>query len=303
MDPRCKSAALLFGLNYPGTPAALAGCVNDVTGMAAFLRERLGFGDVQVLADDGPGARPEETTGAAMVRHLYAMALRSWAEQLDVVWLHYSGHGSWVRDAGAGRDERDGRDEALCPADFEAAGLIKDDVLQQLLALFNPRTQVVFVVDACHSGTVGDLRWSWTAARGAVQENARAVVKARVLMISGCRDDQTSADAWDARDRRFEGALTGALLDALTADPGLVRDAFAVVRAARALLAARGFAQVPVLTSSVDLRAGPVHLVPPPPPPAAVPAPTPATAAPAPARRPAAGLALLARPGALPARP
>jgi hypothetical protein len=294
MDPRLKprSAALLFGLNYPGTAAQLSGCVNDVVSMASYLRDSLGFADVQAITDDGPGARPEDTKGAAMVRHLYAMALRSWSESLEVVWLHFSGHGSWVTDGVGGdvRDERDGRDEALCPSDFATSGMLRDDVLQQLLALFNPRTRVVFVVDACHSGTMGDLRWSWTPARRAVLENVTAaLVPANVIMISGCSDHQTSADAWDATEQRFEGALTGALLDVLQADPQLLGNAFATLHKVHALLAHRGFSQVPVLTSSHDLRAG-AHLLPP----------APSTSAPSPA--PSTSYATLLRGGAGAAR-
>ncbi len=34
-------------------------------------------------------------------------------------------------------------------------------------------------------------------------------------MISGCRDDQTSADAWVENDRKFEGALTWGFLESV----------------------------------------------------------------------------------------
>lgn len=257
-----KRAALLFGINYVRTPdARLRGCVNDVTATADFLRRRLGFGDVTVLTDD---ARPMDTSLAGMIRNMFAIATRSWRDNLEVVWLHYSGHGTQIMDRNG--DESDGLDEALCPSDFMTAGLLSDDIIRQLLAMFNPATRVVFVVDACNSGTMGDLRWTWDAdSRRCVPCSSSPAVSAKVLMISGCLDTQTSADAWDAKDRRFEGALTNALLDVADTDnfASTLSDAAAFVSNVRALLQQRGFSQVPRLTASFDLTdPASRHLVP-----------------------------------------
>jgi metacaspase-1 len=43
----------------------------------------------------------------------------------DIVWIHYSGHGSRVRDVSG--DEEDGYDSTLIPVDFRSTGQILDD--------------------------------------------------------------------------------------------------------------------------------------------------------------------------------
>ena len=53
------------------------------------------------------------------------------AEDGDAIFLHYSGHGTKIRDDDG--DEADGYDEALCPRDFQSAGMIRDDDLYDIL--------------------------------------------------------------------------------------------------------------------------------------------------------------------------
>lgn len=264
-----KAEALLFGINYVGTPSArLQGCINDVLSTADLLKRKLGFDKVTVLTDE---ANPTETTHAGMIRNLYAIAARSWKDGLDVVWLHYSGHGTQVVDQSG--DEISGFDDALCPSDFMTAGVVLDDVVKQLLRLFNPKTRVVFVVDACHSATMGDLRWLWDVPTGCVRaENVKGdPLDVNVLMLSGCRDDQTSADAWVAKNRRFEGAMTSALLSLLqsTELPSYLNDVTKLVKRLNELVKSQGFEQVPCLSSTVDLTnpSSRFLLMPPPPPP------------------------------------
>ena len=48
----------------------------------------------------------------------------------DAIFLHYSGHGTKVRDLNG--DEDDGYDEALVPLDFKRAGMILDDDLYDI---------------------------------------------------------------------------------------------------------------------------------------------------------------------------
>jgi aminopeptidase-like protein len=58
--------------------------------------------------------------------------------------------------------------------------------------------------DCCHSGTLADLPHIYRTSlenRGTI-----SALNADVTMISGCRDEQTSADAYI--DRRWAGAMT-----------------------------------------------------------------------------------------------
>ena len=47
------------------------------------------------------------------------------AQPGDILFLHYSGHGTQTRDLDG--DEADGYDEALVPLDHQSAGVITDD--------------------------------------------------------------------------------------------------------------------------------------------------------------------------------
>lgn len=262
-SPKLRKAALLFGLNYTHTSGPhLHGCIRDVENMAAFLRDVHGFTDTRVYtdADESPAARAH-TSKAGLLRHLrdFAAETRAASPPIDFVWIHYSGHGSWIRDArrGAAKDESDGRDECLVPCDYETAGLLLDDELKTVWAQFAPGTRVVCVFDSCFSGTVADLKYSWGTSRVPVRkvEQAQDSPPSRVIALSGCLDTQTSADALGlvpADATLASGAMTSCLLMALS-EPDAPNDVFTVTARLRALLRSKGFSQVPLLTSSFNL--------------------------------------------------
>jgi len=253
-----KSAALLFGLNYSNVPGSnLKGCINDVQGMASLLKSTFRIQDVKICDDESSYA---DTTLLGIVRNLNTLALRSWSENLTFVWIHYSGHGSSVKDASA--DELDGKDECLVPSDFRTSGMLRDDEISVLLRRFNPKTHVVFSVDACHSGTMGDLKYRWSSDRKANVESTMAVCRAPVLMLSGCRDNQMSSEesfAMPSGGMRAQGAMTTVLLKALKEDAaGCCGNVFVLTERLRSLLKAGGFSQYPELTSSYDVSKDPV---------------------------------------------
>lgn len=90
--------------------------------------------------------------------------LRSRAEQGDVVYIHFSGHGQQVTDLDG--DESDHYDEAWIPYDarkkyeagvYEGGNHILDDELNLYLnglrSKVGARGKIVLVADACHSGS------------------------------------------------------------------------------------------------------------------------------------------------------
>lgn len=244
-----KGKALLFGLNYAHEPTAtLNGCVNDVTNMASYLRTELGI-PCECVTDDVDRVG---TSAQGIVRKLYELAIASHTEALEFVWIHYSGHGSYVRDTSG--DEKDRQDEALVPSDFKTAGLILDDVLQSLFRHFNPKTRVVCVFDCCHSGTIGDVKYCWETPSKVTIENIACRVKAKVMTISGCTDQQTSADAYNVLgDNKFVGALTSCFLMALKENPATKQNVFALIDLVRQKLIARRFSQYPKLCTTYNI--------------------------------------------------
>lgn len=244
-----KQSALLFGLNYGQTPdAKLNGCVNDVHNVASFLHKR-GFQDIQVYTDE---TTPKETTLEGLTRNLYQTAMRTWSESIQVLWIHYSGHGSSVKDDST--DEADGRDECLVPSDYQTAGFLMDDTIAKLLSQINPKTQVILFMDCCHSGTIADLKYNWASRLNKVVENATAPHKGRILMISGCRDDQTSADAYNIDGSyKYAGAMTSCLLKSIETNPKCCDDVFTLLQDLRYWLQQGHYEQIPQLCSSVDI--------------------------------------------------
>lgn len=118
--------------------------------------------------------------------------------------------------------EIDGQNETILPSDFGYAGEILDDVLRRRLVDALPAgARLTAFFDSCHSGTVLDLRYNWldTNARSPTpsiektEHRSLAESKAQVLMLSGCRDAQTSADAY--LDGEFCGATSKAFLACL----------------------------------------------------------------------------------------
>ena len=253
-----KGRAILFGLNYANdADASLQGCINDVNNMARYLTDHVHI-PCDVYTDD---ITPNDTTFNGMIARLIDVALQSHTDDLDLVWVHYSGHGCYEPDRSG--DELDRRDECLVPSDFRTGRVIVDDLLNVLLRRFNPRTRVVCVFDCCHSGTIADVKYSWESDRRVTIENIMCGVRAKVITLSGCMDDQTSEDAFDVLgDKRFSGAMTSCLLALLSTAGGTAAssssgtpgvDVFALLVGLRAKLSERGFTQRPKLCSTYNL--------------------------------------------------
>ena len=189
-----------------------------------------------------------------MVRILFKLAMDSRTKNYKNVFIHFSGHGVGITDRN--NDEDDGRDEAICPVDYQKSGVITDDLLKKIFKYFNPNTKVTCVFDCCHSGTIGDLKYKLTDKNKVVISNTSKACDSNIVMISGCRDNQTSADAFNVSgNRQFSGAMTSCLLECVKYRrivKGQV-DACTLVNDVRSLLKKKGFSQIPIITSSREI--------------------------------------------------
>ncbi|MGO9309553.1 MAG: caspase domain-containing protein [Spirochaetia bacterium] len=138
--------ALLVGINdYPGTQNDLQGCVNDITNVFDVLVKYYSFLPADVALLSNSRARK-----SAIIDGLKSMLGRG--EKRDTLVFHYSGHGSQVPDMEG--DEPDGKDEVICPYDFDwTGGFIKDDDLASLIDGMRKGVQLEVILDSCHSGT------------------------------------------------------------------------------------------------------------------------------------------------------
>jgi len=146
--------AVMIGINYVGdNPGELSGCWNDVLNMKKYIMDVHGFKEenITILMDDGENAEP---TYENIINAYQTVVAES--EEGDAVFLHYSGHGTKLRDDNG--DEADGYDEALVPRDYQSSGMIRDDDLYDILIKALPMgVHMVSLMDCCHSGTILDL--------------------------------------------------------------------------------------------------------------------------------------------------
>lgn len=247
-----KGMSLHIGLNhvdatkYGGWDGQLAGCLNDARDMEALARE-LGYSTTSLLDEKATAARV-----TAAVRKA-AGAL----EAGDIFLLTYSGHGGQVPDTNGDEARRDGYEIGEVPDALDETWVLYDrqlidDELWALWAEFPAKVRVAVLSDSCHSGTVsrapqitpggvlppatrqmpprvaeedGRRRAAlYRRIQKAVPPRESSEVKASVLLISGCQDNQTSADG------AGNGLFTEKLLDVW--DGGKYRGSMRLLREA-----------------------------------------------------------------------
>lgn len=227
-----KGIALTIGLNavdpkhYGGWSGELNACEADAEEMADIAKEK-GFQVKTLLTKTATRARVLKELNAA------TRALKSG----DIFLLSYSGHGGQLPDKN--NDEDDNEDETWCLFDGE----LLDDELYKVWSKFAAGVRILVFSDSCHSGTVtkiafyraggaalglgaagdsGNVRYRFMPPEVALrtyrinrafydkilQQKAlkKAEVKATVLLISGCQDNQLSLDG------DFNGLFTANLL-------------------------------------------------------------------------------------------
>jgi len=106
---------VLIGCNYPGTEAELRGCVNDVWNMKKVLINIYSFleKDIVVLIDTHHSYT--QPTGKN-IRLALSKLVRA-AKPGDVLFVHYSGHGTRL-PAEPDDEDNTGYDECIVPTDM-----------------------------------------------------------------------------------------------------------------------------------------------------------------------------------------
>jgi metacaspase-1 len=210
-----KGIALTIGLNavdpehYAGWSGELMACEADAEDMAKIAKSN-NF-QVETLLT-------KEATRTAVIEKISKAAkdLKSG----DIFMLSYSGHGGQLPDLN--EDETDYLDETWCLFD----GQLVDDELNSMFAEFSEGVRILVLSDSCHSGTVSKGAYSYHKPRLGIsgeQVRLRAMprefigpvyrqnrefydkilkkpavkdedIKASALLISGCLDNQYSAD-------------------------------------------------------------------------------------------------------------
>lgn len=204
--------ALLIAINYIGSDNELNGCINDSKNLQSFLIQNkyINSSDITMMNDTLSGnLYPTKANILLHFNNLVTFANQN-AKKTVELFLSYSGHGTGVKDTTG--DEVDGQDEALVPVDFESSGFIVDDLIRSnLVDKLSANVKLVFLCDACHSGTIMDLKYLYNTTGKAETVNSKLTdTVCDVITVSGCKDDQTSADAYLSN--KYQGAMTAAFL-------------------------------------------------------------------------------------------
>jgi hypothetical protein len=249
------SKALLFGINYTTSPeSSLRGCVQDVKNMADTLKNVFKFEDVEIHTDEHNDSAVNKN---AIIDTLIRAMHECYSKKIKHLWVHFSGHGSQVRDVDG--DEKDGLDECFIPADYKLTGVLRDDDFVNIFNNFPKYTKIFCVFDCCHSGTMLDLCYEYEL------NSLNHVFKTEkyfkynnctpsIVMISGCRDTQTSADAYNVMLKHtFTGALTSCIL-LIIQSYGISVSIESLFSRVSKLLKEKKFDQKPLLSSSFPLK-------------------------------------------------
>ncbi|KAL7417291.1 caspase domain-containing protein [Mrakia frigida] len=164
-----KKKALLIGINYKGTSAALAGCINDAHNVKNFLMSRYHYKleDMVILTDDARDSRQMPTRQNILTAMQW---LVRGAAPNDSLFFHYSGHGGQTQDLDG--DEDDGNDETIYPCDFKQTtpGHIVDDEMHAIMVRPLPAgCRLTAIFDSCHSGSALDLPYIYST-EGKIKE-------------------------------------------------------------------------------------------------------------------------------------
>ncbi len=260
---------LNIGINdYPGTNMDLSGCVNDANDWKEAL-EAKGFVSTSIL--DGDASKSN------MLEAISKIVGDTGRDDISVI--TYLGHGTCFPDEDG--DEVDGRDEALCPHDITQGQVLTDDELYDIFCERNRGARIIFISDSCHSGTVArscirmpgverdienipkirflapefylkDDKVRLSRAKRVENIRARWKIRAATVLLSGCKDEEYSYDAWF--NGRSNGAFTYIALKALKGlpDTATYRDWY---REIRKTLPHISYPQTPQLSGSWRQRA------------------------------------------------
>jgi metacaspase-1 len=227
--------AMLVGINrYPDSP--LNGCLNDIRLMYKVLKEKFGFTEFAVLDDN-------KATRKNWITTLKNLGRRSKPGDWLVHW--YSGHGTQVPCLPETASfETDNFDECPVPFDHDWDNPFRDDDLNGIIQAINPEVELFFGMDCCFSGTIlknlppikndhpiksrylppplhvvlesgeinldDELNLDTSRHDRSMMHRApflrNVTTQGTAILISGCSDKQTSADAYI--NDKYHGAMT-----------------------------------------------------------------------------------------------
>ena len=236
--------ATLVGINYIGTPNRLNGCINDTVLFSNLLQTKFGYDASNMsFMTDNTSVKPTR----ANILNAFTNLI-SEAQSGDSLFFFYSGHGTQKNNSN-NPNPADKIDECIYPLDGR---IITDIELKRIVgANLKQGVTLSVIFDSCFSGTIMNLRYNYlngSAGDQLVVDAYAAETAGNIVCISGCKDTQTSADAFI--DGVYDGALTWAMTKTITsAIEGQPLSWAQMMSNARELLTSSNFTQIAQFSS------------------------------------------------------
>lgn len=245
--------ALLIGINYTGTSNELNGCINDSHNLKNMLIKNKYFAenDITLMNDTSSGQNyPTKENMLKAFNELVEFSNKN-ADKDVYLFVSYSGHGYYQIDTSG--DELDGKDEVFCPIDCDTVGFIVDDELRNnFINKLHSRVKLVFLCDSCHSGSAIDLKYNYKfdIIQTCIVDRKYKDTVCQVVFISGCTDNQTSADAYlpdinNGNKFVYQGAMTASFLKVFKDEITYTE----LIKQMRQFLRTNRFTQIPQLSA------------------------------------------------------
>jgi hypothetical protein len=249
-----KKRALLIGINYINMPEyRLSGCIDDICNMRNMLIDAYGYNksNIIMLRDDAenPIMMP---TYENIMRELNDIAF----SDNDEIWIQYSGHGTQFQNV----TDKSLMDNVIVPIDFYNSYIFDYDIYKILLKI---RCRAILLFDCCHSGSVGNLPWTFMMEDNkknsenngniiTVNNNNNTMPNPNIYLLSGCKDNQTSTDGYNRELSQDVGVFSNAFNECLR-DSHHKIDIMTLYKNICNNLIANGYSQRPVLSSSTNI--------------------------------------------------
>ena len=240
-----KKRALLIGINYINIPEyRLLGCIDDICYMRNMLIDAYGYNksNIIMLRDDteNPVLMP---TYENIIRELNDIA----SSDSDEIWIQYSGHGTQFQN----KTDKLLMDDVIVPIDFYKNYIFDYDIYKILLKI---RGRAILIFDCCHSGSIANLPCTFTVNNENIittNNNNNTMTNPNIYLISGCKDNQTSTDAFNKELSQEVGVFSNAFNECLR-DSNHHIDIMTLYKNICKNIISNGYSQRPVLSCSTN---------------------------------------------------
>lgn len=243
-----KKMAILVGINYVGTPNQLLGCINDTVIVSNILKNSYGYDSANItFMTDYRALKPTRDNIINEFTNLMKNSIEG-----DSLFFFYSGHGTQKSNK-SNSNPLDKIDECIFTIDEK---IITDNTFKQIIDTnMKAGVKLTTIFDSCFSGTIMNLRYNYLNSDNSNEtmvDTFETSTVGNVICISGCKDAQTSEDAYI--NGAYDGAMTWALQTTLSsALAGSPLSWAQLITGMRDILKSNTFTQLPQFSSGAEL--------------------------------------------------